>query len=65
MGVGTNLKFYIEYGGAYYDITPIRQTDTLPTDPFTANGTSTITVNAPGNDALPGDFVTFKWGNRF
>jgi len=65
MGVGTNLKFYIEYGGAYYDITPIRQTDTLPTDPFTANGTSTITVNAPGNDALPGDFVTFSGATAF
>ena len=22
MGVGTNLKFYIQNGGAYYDITP-------------------------------------------
>jgi hypothetical protein len=65
MGVGTNLKFYIEYGGAYYDITPIRQTDTLPTDPFTANGTSTITVNAPGNDALQGDFVTFSGATAF
>ena len=24
MGVGTNLKFYVESGGAYYDITPTR-----------------------------------------
>ena len=24
LGVGTNLKFYIENGGAYYDITPTR-----------------------------------------
>mgnify|MGYP003652039877 CR=1 FL=1 len=26
LGVGTNLKYYIEYGGGYYDITPIRTT---------------------------------------
>jgi hypothetical protein len=26
LGVGTNLKYYIEYGGGYYDITPIRKT---------------------------------------
>src|SRR5512137_362055 len=26
LGVGTNLKYYIEYGGVYYDITPIRST---------------------------------------
>jgi hypothetical protein len=34
LGVGTHLKYYIERGGAYYDITPIRDT-TTPTDPFT------------------------------
>jgi len=26
VGVGTNLKFYIEFGGTYYDITPLRVT---------------------------------------
>jgi hypothetical protein len=26
LGVGTNLKFYVESGGEYYDITPIRLT---------------------------------------
>lgn len=35
LGVGTNLKYYIERGGAYYDITPIRTTATL-TNPFTS-----------------------------
>lgn len=34
LGVGTNLKYYILTGGTYFDITPIRQTDTLLTDPF-------------------------------
>ena len=35
IGVGTNLKFYIQSGGLYYDITPIRSTVTL-TNPFQA-----------------------------
>lgn len=35
LGVGTNLKFYIVNGGAFYDVTPIRRTDTL-TNPFQA-----------------------------
>ena len=60
IGVGTNLKFYIENGGFYYDITPIRSTVTLGTDPFTANGTTTVTVTAATHGALTGDFVTFS-----
>jgi hypothetical protein len=60
ISIGTNLKFYIERGGAYFDITPLRTTTTLPADPFTGNGTTTVTVNAPSNGALTGDFVTFS-----
>ena len=44
MGVGTNLKFYIEQGGLYYNITPIRATNTL-TNPFTTvSGSATVTL---------------------
>ena len=60
LGVGTNLKFYIEKGGAYNDITPIRATTTLGTDPFTANGTTTVTVTANSHGCVTGDFVTFS-----
>ena len=42
VGVGTNTKFYIQNGGAYYDITPIRTTTTLGANPFTGNGTTTV-----------------------
>lgn len=60
IGVGTNLKFYIEKGGAYNDITPIRDTATL-TDPFTATlGSSVITVADTAHGAVSGDFVTFS-----
>ena len=60
VGVGTNTKFYIQNGGAYYDITPIRTTVTLGTDPFTANGTTTVTVTATSHGATTGSFVTFS-----
>jgi hypothetical protein len=60
VGVGTNLKFYIENGGQYYDITPLRVTTTLGSNPFTANGTTTVTVTAASHGASTGDYVTFS-----
>jgi hypothetical protein len=60
VGVGTNLKFYIEKGGAYNDITPIRSTATL-TNPFTATlGSSVITVADTAHGCVTGDFVTYS-----
>jgi hypothetical protein len=60
IGVGTNLKYYIEFGGDYYDITPIRTTETL-TDPFTAaDGSNVLTVTDNAHGAVSGDFVTFS-----
>ena len=60
IGVGTNLKFYIERGGQYYDITPIRDTVTL-TNPFTlVAGSTTVTVTDSAHGAVDGDFVTFS-----
>jgi len=63
LGVGTTAKFYIENGGAYTDITPIRKEDTL-TDPFATStatnsgGYTTVTVTAaPGFSN--GDYVIF------
>ena len=60
MGLGTNLKYYIEQGGAYYDITPIRSTVTLGTDPFTGDGTTTVLVTQTNHGAVNNDFVTFS-----
>jgi hypothetical protein len=60
VGVGTNTKFYIQNGGAYYDITPIRVTTTLGANPFTGNGTTTVTVTATSHEATTGSFVTFS-----
>jgi hypothetical protein len=60
VGVGTNTKFYIQNGGAYYDITPIRTTTALGANPFTGNGTFTVTVTATSHGATTGSFVTFS-----
>jgi hypothetical protein len=62
MGVGTNLKFYIENGTTFFDITPIRSTATLGADPFTTGsaGSGEITVVAVGHGAFEGDYVTFS-----
>ena len=60
LGVGTNLKFYIMYGSAYFDITPIRDTVTL-TNPFTTSiGLPTVTVSDIAHGCVTGDFVTFS-----
>jgi hypothetical protein len=60
VSVGTHLKYYIERGGAYFDITPIRSTVTL-TDPFdTTDGSAVVLVTDTAHGALEGDFVTFS-----
>jgi hypothetical protein len=61
VGVGTNLKFYIEKGGAYNDITPIRATSTINNNPFSTTNTSTlVTVTDTAHGGATGDFVTFS-----
>ena len=64
LGVGTNLKFYIESGGQYNDITPIRATYTL-TNPFTTatstntGTTTTVTVTDANGGFINNDYVTY------
>jgi hypothetical protein len=60
LGIGTNLKFYIEEGGALNDITPIRATTTNAATFAATNGSSTITVTDNSHGAVAGDFVTFS-----
>jgi hypothetical protein len=59
LGVGTSSKFYIENGGAYYDVTPIRAEVTL-TNPFTTtNLSTTVVVTDSLGGFANGDYVTF------
>jgi hypothetical protein len=61
LGVGTSLKFYVESGGAYYDITPIRLNTTNTTTFAAVDGSTTLTVTDTGVSQLQvGDFVTFS-----
>jgi len=61
LGVGTNLKFYIENGGAYYDITPIRATSTINNNPFVATlNSSVLTVTDTAHGATANSFVTYS-----
>ena len=59
IGVGTNLKFYIERGGQYNDITPLRATVTL-TNPFTRLTATTFQVADGAGGYAANDFVTFS-----
>jgi hypothetical protein len=60
MAVGTNIKFYIQNGGVYEDITPLRSTVVL-NNPFdTSNGSPTVTVHDTAHGAGVGDYVTFS-----
>ena len=62
IGVGTNTKYYIYFGGTYNDVTPIVQTDVL-TNPFTTvNLSTTVTVTDATYNPSVGDFVTFSGG---
>ena len=49
LGVGTNLKYYVNRGGAFYDITPIRSTVTL-TNPFSVASAGVSVVNVADVD---------------
>tara|TARA_R110002124_G_scaffold70231_2_gene188420 strand:- start:106 stop:2043 length:1938 start_codon:yes stop_codon:yes gene_type:complete len=61
MGVGTNLKFYVESGGSFNDITPLRSTTAAGDVTFGAtSGSSIIVVTDSAHGAKENDFVTFS-----
>lgn len=61
IGIGTSLKYFIEDGGVFYDITPIRETTSAGDVTFSASqGSSVITVSDTNHGAREGDFVTFS-----
>ena len=61
MGIGTHLKYYIEEGQTFNDVTPIRQTTSAGDVTFSAtDGSTTITVSDPAHGANEKDFVTFS-----
>jgi hypothetical protein len=60
MGVGTHLKYYVEEGGVFNDLTPIRKTSTNSITFSASNGSSIITVTDSSHGAVTNDFVTIS-----
>ena len=59
--VGTHKKLYVNTGGGWYDVTPIRVTTAAGDVTFAAsNGSAIITVTDASHGAFEGDFVTFS-----
>lgn len=59
IALGTNLKLYIDDGGMFVDITPIRESGTLGADPITTViSTASVTIADAGHGLSVGDFVT-------
>lgn len=60
LGIGTTNKYYIEEGGTYNDVTPVRKNTTNAATFAATNGSSTLTVTDADHGAVNGDFVTFS-----
>ena len=60
LGIGTNKKLYIEVGGVFYDITPLRATSVNATTFTATTGSSTLVVANSASATNTGDFVTFS-----
>ena len=59
LSLGTTLKYYVKDGTNFYDITPIRDTNTGTATFTSESGSSTITVTDSSHGAAQNDFVTF------
>ena len=66
LGLGTTSKYYVEKGGAFYDITPLRQTTAAGDVTFAAtNGSSVVTVTDTNHGLGAGDYVSFSGATSF
>jgi len=67
LALATSKKLYIENGGGYYDITPIRST-VVEANPITTGtaGSSIVTIDTTAaHGALAGDYVTVSGATGF
>ena len=63
LGVGTDIKLYIEVGGQFYDITPLRATLATPATDNCVDTTislTTVNINVTAHGCLSGDYVTIS-----
>jgi len=62
LGLGTTYKYYVEQGGTFNDVTPLRVTTSAGDVTFAkvANGDATLNVTDTSHGAVKNDFVTFS-----
>jgi hypothetical protein len=61
LGIGTNIKYYIEKGGQFNDITPFSHISAAGDADFAATtGSSTLTVTDGSYNPSVGDYVVFS-----
>ena len=62
MSIGTNLRYYIEEGGALNNITPIRRTASLGANPIATGsaGSGVVSITDTDHGAVENDFVTIS-----
>lgn len=61
LGVGTNVKYYIEQGGTYYDVTPVTRNSTGLANAFTiTSGSNSMVIVDSGYSPSVGDYLTIS-----
>jgi hypothetical protein len=60
IGIGTHTRFYLNYGGTYFNITPIRTTAEITNPLQTTVNSSVIKVFDAQHGAAPGDIVVLS-----
>lgn len=60
LGFGTTSKYYIEKGGSFTDITPLRKTSTLTNALTATNGSTSLKITDVGHGAGEGDYITIS-----
>jgi hypothetical protein len=61
LALGTEQKLYVENGGAFYDITPVRDPVTIDNNPFAiTTGSKLVTVTDTAHLITTGTYVTFS-----
>ena len=66
LGLGTTSKYYVEKGGLFHDITPLRETTAAGDVTFAAtNGSSVVTVTDTNHGLGVGDYVAFSGATDF
>jgi hypothetical protein len=57
----TSKRLYVEAGGAFFDITPLRKTSTNLSNPLSmTSGSAVLTIDDVGHGALLGDYVILE-----